>query len=269
MAGYKEAAVAVLRDAGGPLGYQEITRRAIDEGHLKPRGRTPVASMSAALYKNIKVRGEASEFRLVDKNSFELRRDSTKDRGKDDPGDGGRADPVQDDADGRTASADNLFAKGGKADPVQDDAQDAAGSRRIGAAGRFRVMSELLFRGYGVDRRGAGDGIDIRASKGRDNFRIQVKAVTRNNNDRYITSIKKQPFDKNDAPNMYYVFVLRDPGNKINFVVMSSRDIKKRIGGGDITSNRAGYQASFKKDGGEIFLGSRDVELYRNDWDLG
>ena len=223
--------------------------------------------MGAAMYTDIKKNGEAATFRQVGRNAFEIH-PNAKDR-VGDPGGGGRGDPGQDGADDGTASASGLLAKGGKADPEQDDAQDAAGSRRIGMAGRFRVMSELLFRGYGADQSGAGDGIDIRASKGRNNFRIRVKAVTKNNNDRYITSIKKRLFDKNDAPNMYYVFVLRDPGNDIDFVVMSSRDIKKRIGGGDITSNLAGYQASFKKDGDEIFLGSRDVELYRNDWDLG
>ena len=72
MAGYREAAIAVLRDAGGPLKVKEITRRAIDRGILKPGGATPEASMGSNLYTDVKKNGEASAFRRVSRNAFEL-----------------------------------------------------------------------------------------------------------------------------------------------------------------------------------------------------
>ena len=282
MAVYKEAAIAVLRDASVPLSCQEITRLAIDRGLVKPGGRTPEASMGAAMYTDIKKNGEAATFRQVGRNAFELRPDyadpapprDTKAgrRPKPRSGEGsrgnGRPDPGKGNARGGTASAGVLLAKGEQADPGRTDAQAAADSRRIGTAGEFRVMSELLFRGYGADRSSIDDGVDIKASKGYDNFDIQVKTVTKNKNDRYITNIRKRPFDRHDTPNMYYVFVLRDPGNDLDFVVMPSKDIRRMIKDGYITLNLAGYQTSFKKDGDEIFLGSRNVRSYRNYWDL-
>jgi hypothetical protein len=47
---YLAAAIAVLREARQPLAVQEITDRAVDLGFLAPRGKTPVATMSACLY---------------------------------------------------------------------------------------------------------------------------------------------------------------------------------------------------------------------------
>ena len=129
-------------------------------------------------------------------------------------------------------------------------------------------MSELLFRGYGADKCSIDDGIDIKASNGYDDFDIRVSAATRNEDGGYVASISKRQFGKNDAPHMRYVFVLRDPGNDLDFVIMPSGEMKKMIDDGDISSDQSGYKASFKRDGGRIFLGSRDVESYRNDWDL-
>jgi HB1, ASXL, restriction endonuclease HTH domain len=47
---FLEAAVEVLRAAHGPLSSQEITERAIKRGLVRPTGKTPQATMSAALY---------------------------------------------------------------------------------------------------------------------------------------------------------------------------------------------------------------------------
>ncbi|HCU97078.1 MAG TPA: hypothetical protein DHU96_31945 [Actinobacteria bacterium] len=50
---YLEAAVHVLKAAQRPLTTKEITERAIDTGLLTPLGKTPHATMSAALYKAV------------------------------------------------------------------------------------------------------------------------------------------------------------------------------------------------------------------------
>jgi hypothetical protein len=47
---YYEAAVEVLKSAQHPLTTQEITDQAIKRGLITPRGKTPQATMSAALY---------------------------------------------------------------------------------------------------------------------------------------------------------------------------------------------------------------------------
>ena len=50
---YAEAAVEVLRTARAPLTVKEIVEQARARGLLMPRGRTPEASMSAALYRKL------------------------------------------------------------------------------------------------------------------------------------------------------------------------------------------------------------------------
>lgn len=52
---YVETAVRVLRDNGRPMTSTEITEEAIRRGLLKPSGKTPERTMSAALY----TRGES------------------------------------------------------------------------------------------------------------------------------------------------------------------------------------------------------------------
>ncbi len=47
---YLEAALSILRAAGRPLSSDEITERALNQGLIVPRGKTPVATMRAALY---------------------------------------------------------------------------------------------------------------------------------------------------------------------------------------------------------------------------
>jgi hypothetical protein len=48
---FAEAAHAVLKGSRSPLSAQEITDRALRRGLLVTQGRTPVATMTAALYR--------------------------------------------------------------------------------------------------------------------------------------------------------------------------------------------------------------------------
>jgi len=48
---YYKAAIEVLKAAKRPLTVQEITDQAIEAGLIAPRGETPVATMSATLYR--------------------------------------------------------------------------------------------------------------------------------------------------------------------------------------------------------------------------
>lgn len=53
-----EAAIQVLKEAGGPLHYREITERALERGLIEPHGKTPEATMAAALYGHVKQAAE-------------------------------------------------------------------------------------------------------------------------------------------------------------------------------------------------------------------
>jgi hypothetical protein len=72
---YVEAAIAVLEEAGTPLHYREITRRALAQRLIEPKGQTPEATMGAQLYMAAKQADEAGEparFRLAERGHFGL-----------------------------------------------------------------------------------------------------------------------------------------------------------------------------------------------------
>jgi restriction system protein len=72
---YLEAAATVLERAGSPLHYREITRRALAERLIEPKGKTPEATMGAQLYmvvKQAESSGEPPRFRVAERGHFSL-----------------------------------------------------------------------------------------------------------------------------------------------------------------------------------------------------
>ena len=51
---YRDAALAILRTSRRPMTVREITDTALKKGLITPHGKTPVATMSAALYRYIR-----------------------------------------------------------------------------------------------------------------------------------------------------------------------------------------------------------------------
>lgn len=62
MNSFKDIAYQILKEAGKPLHYREITDIAIKKGLLKSVGKTPWATMNAQLAMDIKNQGTASRF---------------------------------------------------------------------------------------------------------------------------------------------------------------------------------------------------------------
>ncbi|MBI3072588.1 MAG: restriction endonuclease [Deltaproteobacteria bacterium] len=73
---YLEAAEKVLREAGTPLHFKEIARRALEAGLIEPKGKTPEATMGAQLYMSVRradeKSGEAGTFRPTGRAYFAL-----------------------------------------------------------------------------------------------------------------------------------------------------------------------------------------------------
>ena len=67
---YLDAAYEILRQAGKPLHYQQITERALAEGLISPQGLTPEATMASRLYTDSKTEG--SRFVRAGKGVFGL-----------------------------------------------------------------------------------------------------------------------------------------------------------------------------------------------------
>lgn len=75
---FKDAAYIILKEAGEPLHYNEITVRALNKGILETSGQTPNASMGALLYTD--TLKENSRFRRGDqKGMFTLRTEPPSD----------------------------------------------------------------------------------------------------------------------------------------------------------------------------------------------
>jgi hypothetical protein len=73
MESFKQAAITILKEAGCPLHYREITERAIHNGLITPEGKTPWATMNATLSTEIVDNGEKSTFIRSDPGFYALR----------------------------------------------------------------------------------------------------------------------------------------------------------------------------------------------------
>ena len=69
----KEAARRVLRQAGTPLHYQDITKRILDGGLSTSKSQTPAASVNAVIKVDIKQNGPTSAFVRVEAGVIGLR----------------------------------------------------------------------------------------------------------------------------------------------------------------------------------------------------
>jgi hypothetical protein len=73
---YYEAALQVLRSARKPLTAQEITDLAMDRGLIKPRGRTPRATMMSMLY--VRVRNDPELVKIEMPGNIRAKRGSVR-----------------------------------------------------------------------------------------------------------------------------------------------------------------------------------------------
>ena len=68
-----DAAAKVLADAGEPLNCKTIVERAIEKGYWKTGGKTPAATVYAAILREIQKKGDASRFAKADRGMFMLK----------------------------------------------------------------------------------------------------------------------------------------------------------------------------------------------------
>ena len=67
-----DAAVAVLAEARKPMNCQEMVERMLATGLWKTKGKTPSATIYAAIIREIAAKGDKSRFRKTDRGTFEL-----------------------------------------------------------------------------------------------------------------------------------------------------------------------------------------------------
>ena len=67
-----DAAVAVLAEAGKPMNTKDMVERMLSTGLWKTKGKTPAATIYAAIIREIAKKGDKSRFRKTDRGMFEL-----------------------------------------------------------------------------------------------------------------------------------------------------------------------------------------------------
>lgn len=72
-AGVLEAAVRVLKAAKKPMRCRQIVEVALAKGYWKTTGKTPAATLSSAMLREIQTKGKVSRFRKVERGLFALK----------------------------------------------------------------------------------------------------------------------------------------------------------------------------------------------------
>ncbi len=67
-----DAAAQVLAEAGEPLDTKTMVARMLDKGLWQTKGKTPAATIYAAIIREIAKKGDASRFCKVDRGKFAL-----------------------------------------------------------------------------------------------------------------------------------------------------------------------------------------------------
>jgi len=243
MTSFRLAAIKILREAKQPLHYEEITKQAIEKNLIETQGATPEATMNAIIGRDIKLNNETSPFRRVKEGFVELNQNYTDQEQK----------------------------KEEKEEKEQEvESEETTQSQYIGTAGEYRVVSELLFRGYNASIMSVDEGLDIVATKDNKLFNIQVKTANENKFNKYVYDIRKISFEKFGTGNTFYVFILK--GKETKFLILPSMEIEKNIQQKNILVVGHGkrYRVNLSIRDGKTYLGNlnNDATFFLNKWDL-
>lgn len=138
-------------------------------------------------------------------------------------------------------------------------------------AGENLVCAELLFRGFNASMVSVDVGVDIVATKGSRLFSIQVKTANLNNAKAFGFDIGKSAFERHDAGNVFYVFVLRDK-QETNYLILPFHEMEKKVKEKAIflvgNNPRLRVNLRIRPDG--VFLGSKEHSMgyYLNNWSV-
>ena len=67
-----DTAAKVLEEAGEPLDCKSIVERALEKGYWRSDGKTPNATIRAAILREIQKKGDDARFRKVSRGKFEF-----------------------------------------------------------------------------------------------------------------------------------------------------------------------------------------------------
>lgn len=243
MASFRLASIQVLRESKGPLHYDEIARMAIERSLVETSGKTPENTFNAIISSEIKELGEKAAFVRTDRGVYGLNPQYTPEEQAEDE----TEEHVQE---------------------VEQAKYDVS-TQYVGTAGEYRVLSELLFRGYNASLLSVDEGIDIIAISEGHQYNIQVKTAHEKYG-QYVFDLRRASFERHTVGNTYYVFVLRS--SDTNFIVLSYEQVQKNIDEGNILVVNKGtrYRVNIKDWEGDVFVGNlkNSAGYYLNNWDV-
>lgn len=243
MVSFKLAAINVLRKSKESLHYQEITKQAIEQNLIETSGLTPDATMNAQITRDIKLKKEKSAFIRVKPGIFKINPNYT--------------DKTQ-----REEEKQEIL-------QIEEKEIETKSTQYIGKGGEYRVISELLFRGFNANVMSVDHGIDIVATKNDKLYNIQVKTANEKYG-KYVSDININSYHRHNLSNTFYIFVLR--GKNTNFLILPYVEAQKNIDQKNIliVDKSKRYRSNIILRDERIFLGklSNDVTYYNNNWDL-
>lgn len=240
---FKQSAIEILKKAGKPLHYTEITRLALESGFLETEGSTPESTMNSQIVVDIKHKGGGSDFIKTAPGTYALNKD--------------KKEIVQTPRilEAEKAEEEKIVIEGGF----------------TGKGGEHLVCSELLFRGFNASIMSVDVGMDIVAVKVNQLFGIQVKTSNLNRFDMYVFDIRKVSFERHSNGNIFYIFVLH--GEKKNhFLILPFHEMEKKVHERAILEVGHGkrYRVNIKFRENTVYLGNMDHEMgyFLNNWEL-
>ena len=247
MPSFRLSAIKILREAKTPLHYEEITKRALENNLIETTGSTPENSMNAVITTDIKNKKENSAFIRTEQGYYAINEKFTNQEQK---------------------IEEKIEEK--EEEKIEENEKETSLTQYIGKAGEHRVVSELLFLGYNASIMSVDEGLDIVATKDNKLFNIQIKTANVNKFNLYVYDIRKISFEKFDAGNTFYVFVLK--GKETNFLILSSIEVEKNIKQKNILEVGHGkrYRINLSIRDEKLYLGNKenDLSFYFNNWSL-
>ncbi len=240
---FKQSAIEILKKAGTPLRYTEITRLALESGILETEGATPEATMNSQIILDIRHKGKGSDFIKVSPSTYAL--NPNKKEIKETP---------------KIIEAEN-----------EEDEKIVIAGGFTGKGGEHLVCSELIFRGFNASIMSVDVGMDIVAVRDNQLYGIQVKTSNLNKFDTYTFDVRKVSFERHSTSNIYYIFVLHSL-TKNSYLILPFHEMEKKMHDGAILEilNGTKYRVSIKFRNEKVYLGNMDHEMgyYLDNWSL-
>lgn len=240
---FKQSAIEILKKAGTPLHYTEITRLALESGILETEGATPESTMNSQIILDIRHKGQGSNFIKVAPSTYAL--NANKKEIKETP-------KIRE---AEKAEEEKIVIEGGF----------------TGKGGEYLVCSELLFRGFNASIMSVDVGMDIVATKDNLLFGIQVKTSNLNKFNTYVFDVRKVSFERHNTGNVFYIFVLHEGGDN-KFLILPFHEMEKKVHEGAILEilNGKRYRVNIKIRDKKVYLGNMNHEMgyFLDKWNL-